>query len=184
MTPVAAEIKQQCQISAISRYDNWDHRECAVDNAEYWKSEVATYLKGSPPSIPKVVHQIWIGEREPPCVWLDTWRVDFMGSEAGKGWQYKLWDNETVAGFKDMINQDLFELERYPQCRADLLRLEILYKYGGVYIDADCYWLGKRLDAVWEDAQASGFACSYEPDTKDKPYSVRFLFLSYAYISA
>lgn len=38
------------------------------------------------------------------------------------------------------------------QCKADLLRLEVLWNEGGVYIDADMVWLHK-------DLQVSCHAC-------------------------
>jgi mannosyltransferase OCH1-like enzyme len=105
-------------------------------------------------------------------VWLDTWRLDFLSSPAGAGWEHRLWDNEAAAGLQ-MINRDLFDREQMMQCRADLLRLEICYQFGGVYCDADLIWLGGRgLGEVWESCRESRFLCGYEPDTKDKPYSV------------
>lgn len=71
-----------------------------------------------------------------------------------------------------MINRDLFDKEHAWQCKADIMRLEILYKYGGVYIDADMVSLGKSLDHVVESCKDTGFLIGFEPDTKDKPYSV------------
>jgi mannosyltransferase OCH1-like enzyme len=71
-----------------------------------------------------------------------------------------------------MINRDLFDQESMWQCKADIMRLEILYKYGGVYIDADMVSLGKPLDHVVDSCKHTGFLMGYEPDTKDKPYSV------------
>ena len=58
------------------------------------------------------------------------------------------------------------------QCKADLLRLEILWREGGIYIDADMVWLQKDLQDVLDASKDTGFFCGYEPDTKDKPYSV------------
>lgn len=86
--------------------------------------------------------------------------------------QYTLWDNDKAAEFTDMINRDLFDQESMWQCKADIMRLEILYKYGGVYIDADMVSLGKPLDEVVDSCKDTGFLIGYEPDTKDKPYSV------------
>jgi inositol phosphorylceramide mannosyltransferase catalytic subunit len=172
MSAVAADVKRECAISAVGAFDNWDPRECAVANAGHWRAAVAAYLADAPPPVPKVIHQIWIGDREPPCVWLDTWRLDFLSSPAGAGWEHRLWDNEAAAGLQ-MINRDLFDREQMMQCRADLLRLEICYQFGGVYCDADLIWLGGRgLGEVWESCRESRFLCGYEPDTKDKPYSV------------
>jgi hypothetical protein len=91
VSPTSAEqakaVRSSVIVSAIGKFDNWDKRECAVDEANvgYWRAEVANYLALSPPNVPKHIHQIWIGTREPPCVWLDTWRVNFM-ADASKEW--------------------------------------------------------------------------------------------------
>lgn len=163
-------------MDAISQFDNWDSRECAVVNAAEWRQLANRFVgtHGGRAPIPKHIHQIWIGNREPPCVWLDSWRLDFMTTH-GAGWQYTLWDNDAVANMRveeDMVNGDLFDRESMWQCKADLLRLELLYRHGGVYIDADLISLGKSLDSVLEMSCETGFGVSYEADTKDKPYSV------------
>lgn len=82
----AAKVRSSCKIAAISQFENWDKRECAVDaeNVSWWKNEVDRFLENAPPSVPKHIHQIWIGTREPPCVWLDTWRIDFMSRESNE----------------------------------------------------------------------------------------------------
>jgi len=68
--------------------------------------------------------------------------------------------------------QDLYDQEKMYQCKADLLRLEVLWREGGIYIDADMVWLHHDLQDVLDACKSTGFFCGYEPDTKDKPYSV------------
>lgn len=167
-------LHDSVHVTAISQFDNWDARECAVANVDHWKRHVEKFTTPKAPKIPRLIHQIWIGDREPPCVWLDTWRVEYVqGVGREEGWDYKLWGNEDVEKL-DMVNRDLYDIEPMFQAKADLLRLELLYKYGGVYIDADMVSLGKSLDDVVRKTEKSntGFAITYEPDTKDKPYSV------------
>ncbi len=164
------------RVDAIAKFDNWDPRECAVANADEWRELTTSYIAqhcGTVP-IPRHIHQIWIGPREPPCVWLDSWRVKFIGKH-GTQWRHTLWNDNAVAEMRqqqDMINGDLYDREAMWQCKADLLRLELLYRHGGVYIDADLISLDRPLDDVLEQAQETGFGVSYEADTKDKPYSV------------
>lgn len=50
-----------------------------------------------------------------------------------------------------MINRDLYDGERMWQCKADILRLEILYKLGGVYIDADMVQTQKFSLSVFDN---------------------------------
>ncbi|CDF33947.1 unnamed protein product [Chondrus crispus] len=90
---------------------------------------------------------------------------------AEKDWQYKLWDNDAVKGL-DMLNRALFDAESAPQCQADILRLEVLYEHGGVYVDADIVSTQRDLRPALEAARDTGFMITYEPDTKDKPYSI------------
>jgi len=83
------------------------------------------------------IHQIWIGDNPLPRLWTNTVK-DFTAEYAYK---YKLWtdssveelDFDIIPGLKDLYNSFSKELAG----RADILRLLILYKYGGVYIDAD-----------------------------------------------
>lgn len=165
----------------VNQHDIWDKQESAVGNADVWRTACESYKNTSDfkGGIPLKMHQIWIGTRQPPCVWLDTWRVDFMSKygssdsqlKSSNSWTYHLWDNESVRNMS-MINRQLFDAESAPQCQADILRLELLYKYGGVYIDADIVSTVRDLRPVIKSAQDTGFMITYEPDTKDKPYSV------------
>jgi len=83
------------------------------------------------------IHQIWIGDNPLPKEWVQTVK-DFASDHAYK---YKLWtdasakdlDMDAIPGLKKLYASFSSELAG----RADILRLLILYKYGGVYIDAD-----------------------------------------------
>lgn len=90
--------------------------------------------------IPKILHQIWIGTRPVPYVWTDTWK-EFCKKY---GWKHMLWTNKEVAEFK-LKNQASFDKSVSYQKKSDILRYEIMYKYGGMYLDADMIWLGKDL---------------------------------------
>ena len=52
-------------------------------------------------SIPKKVHQIWIGPKKRPDIWMDSVRK--FCSE--KGYEYILWDDQKVSEM-NMINQN------------------------------------------------------------------------------
>jgi len=86
--------------------------------------------------IPKIIHQVWIGPNKPP---------EFLGSwkEMNPGFEWLLWDIKAVKNFLPLYNQHLFDEFASQRTQTgitgivDLLRYEILYKYGGIYIDAD-----------------------------------------------
>ena len=89
-------------------------------------------------SIPKIIHQVWIGKNVMPNEWIDTVK-DFAKKY---GYTYKLWGNDNIktldwtafAGIKNTY--DKMEMKSLAGC-SDIIRLLALYEYGGIYIDAD-----------------------------------------------
>lgn len=87
--------------------------------------------------IPKIIHQIWIGPNKPP-EFIHTWKDNHPDYE------YILWNEEKInKEMYPLINQHLYdqydnEKQNVWNGKANLLRLEILKKYGGIYVDADC----------------------------------------------
>jgi len=83
-------------------------------------------------SIPRTIHQIWIGPEPLPDhhqPWIESWRRHHPG------WDHRLWTEENLP--EDPIRPEILERLRAPVERADILRLEILFRYGGVYADTD-----------------------------------------------
>tara|TARA_B100001287_G_scaffold238347_1_gene211731 strand:+ start:1446 stop:2213 length:768 start_codon:yes stop_codon:yes gene_type:complete len=85
--------------------------------------------------IPKIVHQIWIGEKMPDYLKLYTNDWEEM-----RGWDYKLWGNADMKkeNFPKtwFLIKEILELEKPVYAMiSDLMRLEILYTHGGVYLD-------------------------------------------------
>jgi len=82
-----------------------------------------------------IIHQVWIGELSPPILWMNTVK------QFCKKYKYKyiLWNDELVSSL-ELVNDSLYKEMRSKKLYAgavDVLRYEILYQYGGVYIDAD-----------------------------------------------
>jgi FkbM family methyltransferase len=100
--------------------------------------------------IPKVIHQIWIGPKQPPSHAMDTWRIK------NPSWEYKLWSMPPT----DLINQAQYDAAREWAGKADIWRYEILLKEGGVYIDADSLCL-RPLDDSFLDGE---FWAAYESE--------------------
>jgi mannosyltransferase OCH1-like enzyme len=92
--------------------------------------------------IPKIIHQIWIGDKLPPLSYMNTWKI--------KGYKYMLWNEEKIFNL-NLINQDKYDYflnKKIYYGAADIARIEILNKYGGLYIDADTIRL-KDLPEEW-----------------------------------
>jgi glycosyltransferase involved in cell wall biosynthesis len=84
-------------------------------------------------TIPKIIHQIWIGDKSPPPLSLiNTW------ISKNPDYEHILW-TETEIEKRDFIFecQEKIDLCQELCGKADIMRLEILWKYGGIYLDAD-----------------------------------------------
>lgn len=83
--------------------------------------------------IPKIIHQVWIGNKPAPARWMKTWK------EKNPDWEYILWDNEKIKELI-IINRSQFHFywkqNRWHGC-ADILRYAILYQFGGFMPCAD-----------------------------------------------
>lgn len=83
--------------------------------------------------IPRIIHQLWIGDKKlAPTKLLETWKKKHPGFE------YIFWDENELErrNFIPQLYEKINEMEEI-NGKADILRWEILYKYGGVFIDAD-----------------------------------------------
>jgi hypothetical protein len=92
--------------------------------------------------IPKTFHHIWLGPDPLPDdhrPWIETWKRHHPQ------WEFKLWTEENLP--EDPVRPEVLDLLRAPVERADILRLEILYHHGGVYLDTDLECL-RPLDPV------------------------------------
>jgi mannosyltransferase OCH1-like enzyme len=103
--------------------------------------------------IPRRLHLIWIGDDNPqPHACVRSWR------DKHPDWDVKLWGARDLFQ-KAWINQkhiDTFLKTRKWPAVADLMRYEILYEHGGVYVDADSKCL-RRLDDWLLESEM--FAC-------------------------
>jgi hypothetical protein len=82
--------------------------------------------------IPKIIHQLWIGNKPPPINLMNTWK------DKHPDFEYIYW-NETELikkNFNSQLNHKINEMEEI-NGKADILRWEILHKYGGIFLDAD-----------------------------------------------
>lgn len=116
-----------------------NHREEFNDNDKKWdifkQSYETNYLSSkriSDGNIPKLVHQIWLGSQYPEryLKWQKSWNI------FNPDWQYVLWDDQSIRNIK-MFNEDIFRKTNNYGAKSDIARYEILYQYGGLYVDTD-----------------------------------------------
>lgn len=94
--------------------------------------------------IPTRLSHIWIGPLPPPRAWMQTW-IDHHSS-----WEYTLYDNHFLNSFHFKTQKQIDEyLKRGMYAGvADLMRLEILYEFGGLMPGADSICL-KNTDTLF-----------------------------------
>lgn len=87
--------------------------------------------------IPKIIHQIWIGREFPQefRAFQQSWQ------QHHPDWEYRLWTYDDIAK-TDFRNKDLMLQCTNAAQLADLMRFEILYRHGGLYVDTDCECFG------------------------------------------
>jgi len=89
--------------------------------------------------IPKILHMIWIGPNPFPYEANFQRYVDLHPS-----WKIMFWTDKNLPKLK---NKKIYNSIPIYATKADLLRLEVLALYGGVYVDADSFPL-KPLDGM------------------------------------
>lgn len=104
--------------------------------------------------IPNLIHQIWFGPRRPQELFARVRRYH-------PRFRYMLW-TENKLPFR-LYNQKLFDRARYPAERSDLLRYELLYRFGGVYLDADSFVLRSFQPLLTEQPFVSYESEVYQP---------------------
>lgn len=115
-------------------------------------------------AIPKIIHQFWSIEGPPMPAWMQGFPAQWR--EMNPGWEYRLWTEDSLP---ELANQLLFNQAKHfvperniPQFRADLVRYELLYQFGGVWVDSDFEplqpfeawpvdWDGQVPFATWEE---------------------------------
>lgn len=105
--------------------------------------------------VPKLIHQLWAGDRPMPSHWMDRWRMD--------GFDYRLWTeaNLTDGPWVGGRPFDFYMARRYWPGVKDAILPHILHTFGGVFTDADSVPLRDWTDAPFMDS--SGFAARTEP---------------------
>lgn len=108
--------------------------------------------------IPRIIHQLWIGDKAPPPKKLmDTWK------NKNPDFTYIYWNEAEFAKRKIVFRcqKRIDEIEEI-NGKADIIRWELLYHYGGVFLDADSICIepideelmGKKSFAGWEQETA------------------------------
>ncbi len=110
-----------------------------------------SFLSSAHQLIPKIFHQIWLGNKERPSRFVgysESWMRHHPN------WEYKLWTDEDVF---PLYNQSQYNSSRTMAQKADILRYEILKLFGGVYVDTDFECFKNIEDLISDVAAFSAF---------------------------
>ena len=103
--------------------------------------------------VPKIIHQIWIGPKQAPTEWMQTWKTK------NPDYHYICWNEERLQQLDTLTCIEPLKNIREINGQADIFRWEILYTYGGYFFDADsiCYrglgddFVGARAFSCYEN---------------------------------
>lgn len=83
---------------------------------------------------PRIIHRIWLGPAAPSDRnrgFTDRW------ADLHPGWEIKVWDDDQAETIRPLIYDRLYQHSPSVVHRADLLRIEIVLRLGGMYTDFD-----------------------------------------------
>ena len=109
--------------------------------------------------IPKIIHQIWIGPKNLPNKykkWMKSWL------KFNPEYEYMLWKDRDIEKLK-MINNKKYKESKNPGIKSDIARYEILYKFGGIYIDTDFECLAPIPNSLLKYDFVSSIIFDYKP---------------------
>jgi hypothetical protein len=118
----------------------------------YYNAETFEFTKGEYPKIPKKIHYCWFGGNPIPVhlqKFMESWSKFCPDYEIIK-WEESNYD----------VNKNLYMKQAYKAKKwgfvPDYARLDIIYNYGGIYLDTDVE-LVKSLDDLLYDEMFCGF---------------------------
>ncbi|HZK76864.1 MAG TPA: glycosyltransferase [Candidatus Kapabacteria bacterium] len=100
-------------------------------------------------TIPKIIHQIWIGPHRRPTHLMQTWKT------MHPDWEYRFWGNDEIASHPFRNQRHIDSIPNWAG-KCNVIRYELLREYGGVYVDADMECLRPLEDFF---LQNDSFAC-------------------------
>lgn len=113
--------------------------------------------------IERAVHRLWLGGPEP------EWTRPFADTWLRPGWRLWEWGEAEVRALGTLVNQELYDNaaevapQNVGQLRADICRYEILYRFGGVWVDTDME-CQRAIDPLLSD----GVSCFVAWETRGK----------------
>lgn len=86
----------------------------------------------------KNIHQAWLGNKRVPNQ-VEVWSKEIR--EKNPDFKYFFWTDENIPEMPEKL-KEVYESLKHPAMKSDLLRVYVLHKFGGIYLDADYSFVG------------------------------------------
>ncbi len=106
------------------------------------------------------IFMYWNSEKLPPTVDLCWKNWNYFAQKSKHNFHPVLVTDNNVATLIDIIHPCIFEHHKYPASKSDFIRLALLQKHGGIYMDATVI-LTEPLDWVIGDGSGYNFFQAY-----------------------
>ncbi len=102
--------------------------------------------------IPKILHQLWIGPKSKPSKHMETWKI------MNPDFEYICWNEDEMKArnLKLECEVAIEEMEEI-NGKADIIRWEILYQYGGFFEDADSICIEPISNELMNNTAFAGY---------------------------
>lgn len=102
------------------------------------------------PKIPKIIHYCWFGKKEIPKqnrIWMESWNKYCP--------DYKIieWNESNYDINKNPYMSEAYQAKKWSFV-SDYTRLDIIYQYGGIYLDTDVEIIRNLDELLYQDAFA------------------------------
>ncbi len=90
--------------------------------------------------IPKILNFVWVGDEMPDAqkANIESWKRHHPG------WKIRIWGNDDLPWF---LCQEAIQIQTNYAGMSDIMRVELIYREGGVYLDTDMECL-RPIDAI------------------------------------
>lgn len=109
------------------------------------------------PQIPAIIHCCWFGRKQIPEEdkrWMDTW-IKYCPE-----YEIKVWDEDNYDISKNQYMIDAYNNKNYAFV-SDAVRHNVLYEYGGIYLDTDVELIAGIDDLRYQRGFISYESCRY-----------------------
>lgn len=133
----------------------------------YDQAKPSKVASSATPKIPKIIHQIWLGPKAPPHYF---WEYSKSWQKNNPDWEWKFWTDKEAEAL-DFDLKDLYLRSTNWGEKSDILRAELLDRFGGMYVDTDFECLKSFSELHYKYDFYAGLEPPHDGDfTSDAPH--------------